>query len=262
MRKRPFRAPRSRPLSFKKVMVISLFIFSIMTAHGIWLVNQQIANTLMHIATMETQKIATSAINHAVSQTVKDVDMNELIEVEKNEQEEVVSIGFNGSVYNEVVTNAVTDAQHYLMEMERGQVPEGGSGIVAHSTGGEEGALYSIPLGRATNNALLAQLGPLIPIELTAIGDVDVELNESIEEKGINNTWVRVSLDLKADVEVIIPFATDTSAVVTTVPVGMIFIPGKVPDFYSNGSGGELNPAIIPESEQQGVEKQAENSPP
>ncbi|SFE94024.1 sporulation protein YunB [Alteribacillus iranensis] len=245
MRKRQFRAPAPRPLSFKKVLLISLLIFGLLTAQGIWLVNQQIAATLMHIATMETQKIATSAINHAVSKTVEDVDMNELIEIEKDEDGEIVSIGFDGTVYNRVVTNAVNEAQHYLMKMERGQVPEGSSGIVAHSTSGEEGALYSIPLGRATNNALLAQLGPLIPIQLTAIGDVDVELNESIKEKGINNTWVRVSLDLEVDVEVIIPFATKTDVVVTTVPVGMLFIPGKVPDIYSSSNNEGMNPAVI-----------------
>nr|WP_275899494.1 sporulation protein YunB [Bacillus piscicola] len=236
-------------MSFKKAFIISTFIFLLLTAQGIWLVNQQIAETLLNIATMETQKIATSAINHAVSRTVQDVDMNELIEIEKDERGEITSIGFNGTVYNTVVTNAVTEAQHYLAKMERGLVPEESSGIIAHSTSGDEGAIYAIPLGRATNNALLAQIGPLIPIELTAIGDVDVELNEEIAEKGINNTWVRVSLDLEVDVEVIIPFATDTSKVVTTVPVGMLFIPGKVPEFYSAGEGELPAPAVIREED-------------
>lgn len=246
MRKRRYRKSH-RPWSFRTSLLISVLIFILLTIQGLWLVHKQIAPTLLEIANLETQKIATSTINHAVARTIEDVDMRELIEIEKDENGDISSIGFHSDVYNAVVTNAVTEAQHYLMRMERGEVPEASSHIIAHSTAGEEGALYSIPLGRVTNNALLAQLGPLIPIELTAIGDVDVDLNEEVVEKGINNTWVRVSLDLKVDVRVIIPFATDQNVVTTTVPVGMMFIPGEVPQFYSEGEGG--SPAFLLEEE-------------
>ncbi|MFB4165786.1 sporulation protein YunB [Alteribacillus sp. JSM 102045] len=250
MKKRKFRTPGKYPLSFGKVVIISLCIFILLTIQGIWLVNKQITPTLLEIANLETQKIATSAINYAVTSTLKDVDMNKLIEIEKGDNGEIASIGFNSHVYNQVTTNAVSEAQHYLMKMEQGSVPEPAAPFIAHHSKEEDSTLYSIPLGRATDNAILAQLGPLIPIELTAIGDVDVELNEEIQEKGINNTWVRVSLDLDVDVEIIIPFATDTSVVKTTIPVGMLFVPGEVPDFYSKNGGKETpTPAVIQKEE-------------
>ena len=35
------------------------------------------------------------------------------------------------------------------------------------------GVAYSVPLGRVTDNTLLSNLGPDIPIEFSAIGDVN-----------------------------------------------------------------------------------------
>ncbi|SDH60703.1 sporulation protein YunB [Alteribacillus persepolensis] len=257
MRKRKFRTPGKYPFSFGQTIVISLLIFILLTVQSVWLVNKQITPTLLEIANMETQKIATSTINHAVSTTLEDVDMNELIEIEKGNNGDITSIGFNGNVYNRVTTNAVAESQHYLAKMEQGSVPESASGLIPHHTDSEDSSLYGIPLGRVTDNALLAQLGPLVPIEFTAIGDVDVELNEEIQETGINNTWVRVSMDLEVDVEIVIPFATDTAVVQTTVPVGMLFIPGEVPDFYSESSGEIPTPAVVPETGQ--TKDQSEN---
>ncbi|MFB5660873.1 sporulation protein YunB [Alteribacillus sp. HJP-4] len=247
------RSPKRKyPLSFKTVFLLSIIIFAALTAQSIWLVNKQIAPTLMEIANLETQKMATTAINHAVKDTLQEVDMTELIEIDKNDNGEITSIGFDGTVYNHVVTNAVDEAQVFLKHMEAGELPGSSNHLNA-------GSIYNIPLGRVTNNALLAQIGPLVPVELTAIGDVDVELNEKVQERGINNTWVRVSLELMVDVNIIIPFATNTETVQTTIPIGMMFIPGEVPNFYSengSGKGGLPAPAIIPEEEQEQTNEQ------
>ncbi|WP_257008401.1 sporulation protein YunB [Bacillus sp. FJAT-45350] len=239
--------PKKGPLPFRYVLLISFAIFIVLTLQGLWLVESGIRPTLLEIANLETQKIATSAINHAVSTTIRDVDMNQLINIEKDNFGKISSIGFDANVYNQVVTNAVSNAQYYLKLMEDGELHK------LEMFDEEEipedtdvpGVIHNIPLGLATNNALLSQLGPLIPVKFTTIGDVDVELNEETKPIGINNTWIRVSMDLEVQSQVIIPFATRTDKVKTTVPVGMVFVPGEVPDFYSNGDGPLPQPAII-----------------
>jgi len=109
----------------------------------------------------------------------------------------------------------------------------------------ESGIIYTIPLGAVTKNAFFAQLGPKIPVRFTAIGDVDVDLNESIERVGINNTWIRVSLDLEVQVEIIIPYQTKMEKVTTTIPVGLLFVPGEVPQFYGEGQENSVIPGIM-----------------
>lgn len=197
----------------------------------------------MHIANMETYKIATTAINFAVSQTLNNVDINELVIIEKNEKNEIVSISFDGNVYNKVVTQSVANAQYYLHLMEKGKLHEIGIGKANEDN--QSNTIYEIPLGRVTDHSLLSHLGPLVPVKFMSIGDVDVQLNENIQHVGINNSWISISMDLKVQAQVIIPFASEIGVVKTSVPVGMVFVPGEVPEFYSGKDGSGFIPAII-----------------
>ncbi|PSL44441.1 sporulation protein YunB [Salsuginibacillus halophilus] len=244
------------PLPLRYVMIWSVLIFTVLTLHGLWLVDQGIRPTLVAIAETETQKIATQAINDAISKkVVESTDMEDLVEVDTNDDGVITSIEFNSRIYNRVLSESVLRVQKYLKLMEEGRVdelelPDGIRLEIEDADYTEEGIIHMIPLGQATNNALLAHLGPKIPVRFSVIGDVEAEMLEEIEETGINNTYIRVSVLLKVDVEVIIPFATETSVVETAVPAGMVFVPGEVPDFYNHGDGsGMPAPAIIQEED-------------
>src|SRR5690606_10485331 len=115
----------------------------------------------------------------------------------------------------------------------------------------QQGIIHMIPLGQATQNSLLAHLGPKVPVRLTAIGDVKSQLKQEVLDIGINNAWISVSIEITVDVKVVIPFATDTKEVQTLIPVGMVYIQGDVPEFYHAGGegGGMPMPAIIKQSE-------------
>ncbi|MGO4889312.1 sporulation protein YunB [Anaerobacillus sp. MEB173] len=243
-----FRKKPRKVLPFRYVLIISFLIFTALTVQGLWIVEKGIRPTLLEIANLETQKIATSAINYAVSNAVKNVNMNELIVIEKDEEGKVSTIGFDATIYNSVVTTAVTNAQYYLKMMEEGKLHELEILGLSHISNDSDipGVIYTIPLGQSTNNALLAQLGPLVPVKFTTIGDVGVQLNEEVKHVGINNSWVRVSMDIEVQSQVIIPFATNTDKVSTTVPVGMIYIQGEVPEFYSGmREGGFPHPLFV-----------------
>lgn len=246
-----FRAKKRKgPLPFRYVLLLSIAIFILLTAQGIWFIDRNIRPTLLEIANLETQKIATAAINYAVTHTADNVDMNDLINIEKDSEGKIISVGFDANVYNNVVTQSVSNAKYYLKLVEEGKLPELekviSEGIASGSEQGS-GIIFQIPLGQATGNALLTQIGPLVPVKFISIGEVTVDLNEEIIPVGINNTWIRVSLDLEVTAQVVIPFATHTEPIKTTVPVGMIFVPGEVPPFFGGGSGNMPQPAIITE---------------
>ncbi len=242
------RRRQKKPLSFRHTLLISFAIFILFTIQGFWIVDKGIRPTVMEIANLETQKIATSAINYAIKGTIEKVDMKELIDIEYDSNGNVTTVGFDSHVYNQVVSEAVANVQHYIRMMEKGQLPDLNiEKKHINDLNPEIDIIYQIPLGQATKNTLLAQIGPKIPVKLTAIGDVDVELNEEVKASGINNTWIRVSLDLEVQIQIIIPFATNTEQVVTTIPVGMVYISGKVPTYY--GGNGAPIPAVILDEE-------------
>ncbi|RSL34124.1 sporulation protein YunB [Salibacterium salarium] len=255
--KRLFKTPRRArgPLPFRYVFFISFVIFILFTVQGLVLVEKGIRPTLMAIAHTETQKIATQAINDAVSNKIVEyIDIEDMIDMETDSEGNVTSVNFNSEMYNLVQSEAVLRVQRYLHMVEQGNIEELGmpeeiEQELETENFTEQGIIHVIPLGQATNNALLAQLGPRVPVRFTAIGDVKANLSESIYESGINNTYMRVSVDIEVDVRVVIPFATDTQVVSTSIPVGMVFISGEVPEFYNSGDGDMPSPAVIQEED-------------
>lgn len=251
------------PLPFKYVFLISIGIFLVMTIQGLYFVDKHIRPSLMSIAVVETKRIAQHAVTEAISQEMThQEDMNDLVLIERSDNGDISSLAFNAQVYNRVLSDSTMVVQDYLHEIQRGitqgdpprsvdeEYEDRGVGTV------EDGAIYTIPLGMATGNALLANLGPRVPVSFSVIGEIHADMEERIENVGINNTYLRISVAIDMDVRVVIPFGTDETSVTYSVPVGMVFIPGDVPDYYGQG-GGMPVPAIMPSGNEESVEMQS-----
>ncbi|GAK04262.1 LOW QUALITY PROTEIN: hypothetical protein JCM19037_2651 [Geomicrobium sp. JCM 19037] len=264
---KPQKSKRGGPLPFRYVFLISLAIFLVMTIHGLYFVDQHIRPSLMSIAVVETKRIAQHAVTEAISQEMTDgEDMDDLVLIERSENGDISSLAFNAQVYNRVLSDATMVVQDYLQEVQRGitqgdmpreleeEFEDTGVGNV------EDGAIYTIPLGMATGNALLANLGLRVPVSFSVIGEIHADMEEQIENVGINNTWLRISVAIDMDVRVVIPFGTEEDHVQYSVPVGMVFVPGDVPDYYGQG-GGMPVPAIMPSGEEESVEMQGPETP-
>ncbi|MEB1808998.1 MAG: sporulation protein YunB [Bacillaceae bacterium] len=242
------------PLPFRYVLLLSFVIFVVLTAQGLWLVEKGIRPTLIHIAKTETQVLGTEAINDAISKKIAEqLDMEELLIIEKDQNGDISSITFNSAIATRVQAEATQRVQRYLRLMEQGRVhemvlPDGVEVDFNQEVYTQDGIIYTIPLGQATNNALLAHLGPQIPVRFTAIGDVKANMRHQVENTGINNTMLSLYLDLQVDVKIVIPFATDMEVVKTSIPIGMTLVPGKVPEYYNVGGTGPA-PTFIRESE-------------
>lgn len=259
-RRRKYR-PRKGPLPFRYVLLISFLIFCVMTVQGLWLVEKGIRPTLLTIAKTETQRIATLAINEAVSKKVlENSDMDKLIDIQKDNNGRIISVNFNPLIYGRFLQETTLNVEKYLNNVAKGQIKDLAipDGIIVEQEGENlttQGIIHMIPLGQATNNVLLAHLGPKVPVRLTAIGHVNTELNQEVIDIGINNAWISLSVDIAVDVKVVIPFATDKEIVKTSVPVGMVYIQGDVPEFYhaGGGDGSMPMPAIIKEEDIKGL---------
>ncbi len=222
-----------------------------MTAQGLVVVEKGIRPTLIEIAKTETQRIATTAINEAVrKKTIENTDMENVIDIRQDSEGRIISAGVNSIGVNRVLHETTLNVQRYLNDVARGNIrdlaiPDGIE--VDQESYQQQGIIHMIPLGQATNNALLAHLGPRVPVRFTAIGDVKSQIHEEIISVGINNAWISLSIQITVDVRVIIPFATETEVVTTLIPVGMVYIQGDVPQFFhaGGGDGGMPMPAII-----------------
>ncbi|MBM4760748.1 sporulation protein YunB [Bacillus sp. B15-48] len=217
------------------------------TLGGLWIIDRKIEPILMRYAEAQSTKMATLIINKAINeQVVRGMNTTDLIEyVPINDGSKTV-IQYNAEVLNKIKAETVSLIQANINEAEKGNFASLQSfsdvDIEPDAVKREEGLVYYIPLGRATNNLLLANQGPSIPVRFTAIGDIVTDVVWEQKPLGINNTWIDVSIQVVVNVQVIIPFATTVATVKENIPIGGFLHEGEVPQFFNNGGGGA--PAI------------------
>lgn len=235
------RKRRRGPLPFRYVLLLTTVFFIFSTVLGLWIVNTGIKPTLVSYAETQTRKISAMVISKAINNKVANViDINEIIESGPVDSKGANTTKFNTEIINRVLAETTNLVQLNLKEAEKGNLEalELPNEVELEKVEKEgEGITFSVPLGQATNNALLGNLGPRIPIKFVSIGDVRSNVNTRVEPYGINNVFVEVSIHITVNVQIIIPFATTVTTVEQDVPVAMGYIQGEVPQFY-NGEGG------------------------
>jgi sporulation protein YunB len=233
------------PLPLRYVLLLTFVFFVFSTASGLWIINKELEPTLMSVAKSETINLATLVINNAIDQQFEQAESEDLFRSIPN-TEGSSNIQFDTEKIIRKQTEIVTLIHKNIKEVEEGNLSalESHSNVQLESDKTKESkrVAYSVPLGRITDNTLLANLGPDIPIEFSAIGDVQSDVKTKVVEFGINGGVIEVYIELKVNIEIIIPLATDTTVVTRNIPIGMGVFRGDVPQFY-NGSG-QSSPAI------------------
>ncbi|TFD95906.1 sporulation protein YunB [Jeotgalibacillus sp. R-1-5s-1] len=238
---------RIKPLSVRAVWIISFVLFGGMTITGLFLINTGIKPTLMVYAESQTQKIGALVISKAVNKEIANVmDINEIIENVPTDSSEMITTKFNTEIINRVMSETTELVQGQLRAIERGDTSVLKSltelDIEVEDAGDMEGIVYTVPLGQATGNALLGNLGPRVPIRFHAVGSVTSNIRSDITEFGINNAFVVINIDLNVRVQIIVPFATEVTTIRQDIPVAMGLIQGQVPEIYNMGEG--MSPSL------------------
>ncbi|RSK28447.1 sporulation protein YunB [Bacillus sp. HMF5848] len=241
---------RRGPMPFRYVFILTFILFIISTVVGLEVINVGIKPTLMNYAEAKTKEIATLVINKAVNQRVVEQEafnVDDIITIRYDENQTVSNLILDAAIVNRVSAEITNLVLTYMNEAENGdleklKLPSDIEVETANDKPAARGLEYAVPLGQATNNALLGNLGPRVPIRFLTVGNVSSDILPKIEEYGVNNAFITILVHIEVNVQIIVPFATEVTTVTTDVPVAMGIINGKVPNVYIRG--GEDMPSI------------------
>ncbi|AMX82428.1 sporulation protein YunB [Geobacillus subterraneus] len=230
---------RRGPLPFRYVFLLTFVFFMFSTAASLWIVNKGMKPVLLEIAETETKRIANLVINNALEQqfSKENPEFQKIVTLQQDQNGKVVSVDFNTEIINRILEETDDHVMESLKAATEGRIERMVLPEVESGQGNSRGIIYYIPLGQVTNNALLANLGPRIPVQFQIVGNVDSEVTKQIHAYDINNFFIEVDIHVAVDIQVIIPFASKISTVTSDIPLVMRFIPGEVPQFYNKGSG-------------------------
>lgn len=104
------------------------------------------------------------------------------------------------------------------------------SDIVKAADGGE--LSLEIPIGNLLGSSLLLGRGPDIPVDITMLSSSRVDFKNELVSAGINQTKHQMKLDVVIDIDVIMPWRTVSTQVVSEILIAETVIVGQVPQTY------------------------------
>lgn len=223
----------------KSILLISICLVFLTVGFLLHFIGNVLNPSLMNYAEIETKRLAVDIINQTVSSRVTEVlEQGNLFEMSKNSEGEIQSIDFNSVMVNKVLQLTTRIVQEQLKALENGEVDKIEVPSTLKSTNLsklKDGIVCEIPLGVLTGNSLLANIGPKFPVKLTFVGDVLSNVNTKINDYGINNAVVEISVHVEVTERIIMPFITQEVLISTDIPIAIKMIQGKIPVYYQNG---------------------------
>lgn len=197
---------KRRLISLAIVGAIIALIFSYFQFY----VNPQIVKT--HSAQIKSNVI--SIINSAIDKTIAQNDYDDLIEVSKDINGDIVLLHVNSKNANKLNNNISEEVQTSL----------------------DDGSLlsYSLPLGAFLGIPLLSHVGPQVQLQISQIGHVQTKFRSQIASLSINQSYHKIYITIKTVVCVVLPLYTQNIEVSNQVLIAENILVGKIPDTYLN----------------------------
>lgn len=167
------------------------------------------------IAVSDASDIVTVSVNNAISSVLAEGSYtgDYFVDFEKDAQGNVTAISSNMSKIN----------------MLSAKILERVVGTTERNT-----ITVKIPSGNLTGISLLMGRGPKVPVKIIVLTSSKVEFGNRIITAGINQTKHQINLQVIVDVDILVPWGSESTQVVTEVLIADTVIVGEVPDTYLN----------------------------
>ena len=195
------------------------------------LVSRKINPIILRYATV-------ALVNSSISEEVIDQIGDNLFSITKNSAGEIQTVDFNAKEVNLLLNLISEKVEENLLKMEEGHVD---SLNVSAALKGynfqklKKGIVCEIPVGVLFGNSLFSNLGPVIPVKLSFLGQVTAHLNTKVKTYGINNAYLELYVHIEVIERITMPMMTDEQKIQLDVPLTMKIIQGKVPNYFQGG---------------------------
>jgi sporulation protein YunB len=228
----------------KTVFLFTIVLFGLMVLLSIVIVDKKITPVLMDIAVVKTEEFATRTINAAVKST-ENISFDDLMDVRMDNNGNVSLLGWNSVAVNRALRIATNKAEYFLYGMNKGETldindPELDPieyGDTPGELANQDPTVVEIPIGQATGSTILSNLGPKIPVHFEIVGSIQSDVKYEEREIGLNGALIEIYIPVSVNVQIVVPFTTETTTISTKVYVDSKVIMGDVPEFYNRGGG-------------------------
>lgn len=222
----------------KLIVIVIIGIFC--SLYMIKVFSKRIAPIYLRNAENEVRKLVINVVNSSINEEIlNQIDDDELFNVVKNNNGEIVLIDYNSKYVNNYLTLVVKTVQKNLTLIENGKFDELEFSNPVLEDYDErllkQGIIFEIPFGSFSGSNLLSNVGPNIPVRFNLIRNTSGGIDTKISEYGINNAFMEVSVKVNVNVNINLLFLSQDVSISCSVPISMKVIQGNIPNFYTGG---------------------------
>ena len=231
---------RKKKLSILNILVILFVLIIILLVYLFKIFNDKASPQLINYSKIETKRIVSSVINATVlEETYKNSNIENLFITSKNNQGYIENIDFNPKYVNQILVDVYKSVEKNLTYLENGDVEKLNLSNVNiskyNSSKLKKGIIYEIPSGIILNNVILNNIFPKIPVKMNLIGNIFCRLTNDVKSYGINNALITVNVEVEVEVKILLPFVSENTKIIESVPILIKIIEGNVPSYYFGG---------------------------
>ena len=173
----------------------------------------------------ETAKsMATIICNEESTKVINNYKYEDLVTIYKDSNDNINMIKSNITPINLIISDIAEKIQKRLNKVESDQV--------------------GIRLGSFTGTKIFSGRGPIIPITLSTVGNVETDLRSEFRSAGINQTIHRIYLQVDCKVNILTPYTIFEEGISNQVLIAENIIVGKIPESYYNLEGLDKSNAV------------------
>ena len=180
----------------------------------------QLRPLLESMATTRVSNTVNRIVFEAVNEAIEsgEITYDQLISFEKDNDGKITAVHSNMAAFNRL--------QAQILDIILAKIDQ----VSARE--------LSIPIGTLTGSALLAGRGPRIRVRMESVGSSTARFNNQFESAGINQTKHQINLEVIVDIDILVPWGTESTQVITEVLIADTIVVGRVPDTYLSMESG------------------------
>lgn len=199
----------------KGLLLLKLSVLSVLIIAVYFFADTRMTPIVNTLALSRAKNLATVIINNTVAEMLSDNknDFSGLIIEEYDESGKIAALSVNSVGMNRLKSLISVHITKAIGEIEESKI--------------------NIALGTLTGSSFLTGRGPKITLNVHISCTCSIEVRNSFEYTGINQTVHKVMLDIKTDVYVLSVGNTLSSQIFTSIPISETVIIGQIPEIYA-----------------------------
>lgn len=216
-------------------MVICFLVSFFMSIFFLFILGEKVNPIFVNYLSGEVERITSNVVDSALNDLLTTEINDSLFSITRNDKNEVEMIDYNTDKVNSLLKDINQIIYLKLYNLEEGNIDEfllSSSLLGSNYQFIDSGIVCEIPLGSLTGNGFLTNLGPIIPVKMSFLGQVSSNLETKVTSYGINNLLLEVYIQVEVKEKISLPKSSDITTIKVEAPLSIKVISGVVPDYY------------------------------